>query len=444
MSEELKHKIYSATDCISEQTLFDYIDNKLNAKEQHLVEKHLLDCDLCSDALEGLELLKDRNRITTINLKINERIISIPKKENKIIFFNFKTITSIAAAVALLIGGVFLFNQFASKEMKESDVAELKKESPPPPPPVTINDAVSATISDSAHLKQAESITTKNTTIQFETTKKTQQQIAITEEQKPDTYYKNSISSSEGTSAKTGIKTGDAITQTDENKETNIPVETSAQKSGLLEKEKDMAIDETKKAEEKNENTNVTSLAQTPAPAQKKADDYSVADKKTEKTSKNNRYQSDTKGKDKAAKEPAYGAVAGNAGYATQDIIADQENSKTAQARAETNQNSIADSTIIFRNGEPRFPGGNDSLMIFIKKNFVYPTNNFKWNSSMGTKIIVEFTIDTKGNVLDPKIKQGINPELNEKAIELVKKMPKWIPVSKPVKYVLPIRLDFK
>src|ERR1035437_2859758 len=115
MSEELKHKIYSATDCISEQTLFDYIDNKLNAKEQHLVEKHLLDCDLCSDALEGLELLKDRNQITTINQKINARVIFIPKKENKITFFNFKTITSIAAAVALLIGGVFLFNQFAPK-----------------------------------------------------------------------------------------------------------------------------------------------------------------------------------------------------------------------------------------------------------------------------------------------------------------------------------------
>lgn len=443
MSEELKHKIYSATDCISEQTMFDYIDNKLNAKEQHIVEKHLLDCDLCSDALEGIELLKDRNRITTINLKINERIISIPKKENKIIFFNFKTITSIAAAVALLIGGVFLFNQFASKEMKESDVAELKKESPPPPPPVTINDAVSGTVSDSKSLKQPESITTKNTAIQFETTSKTQQQIALAEEQKPDSYYKNSISSSEGVPVNTA-KTGNAITQTDENMEINIPAESSNSKVDLLEREKDLTIDETKKAEEKNENTNVTSFAQAPTPAQKNADDYSVADKKTEKVSKNNRYQSDTKGKDKAAKEPAYGVVAGNAGYATQDVIADQENSKAVQTRAESNQNLIADSTIVFRNGEPQFPGGSDSLTAFIKKNFVYPTNNFKWNSSMGTKIVVEFTIDTKGNILDPKIKQGINTELNEKAIEMVKKMPKWIPVSKPVKYVLPIRLDLK
>ena len=442
MSEELKYKIYSPTDCISEQTMFDYINNKLNAKEQHLVEKHLLNCDLCSDALEGLELLKNRNRIATINQKINERLISIPKKGNKIIFFNFKTITSIAAAVALLIGGVFLFNQFTSKEMKESDVAELKKESPSPTPK-TVNDAVSGTVSDSKSLKQPESITTKNTAIQFETTSKTQQQIALAEEQKPDSYYKNSISSGEGVPVNTA-KTGNAITQTDENMEINIPAESSNSKVDLLEREKDLTIDETKKAEEKNENTNVTSFAQAPTPAQKNADDYSVADKKTEKVSKNNRYQCDTKGKDKAAKEPAYGVIAGNAGYTTQDVIADQENSKAVQTRAESNQNLIADSTIVFRNGEPQFPGGSDSLTAFIKKNFVYPTNNFKWNSSMGTKIVVEFTIDTKGNILDPKIKQGINTELNEKAIEMVKKMPKWIPVSKPVKYILPIRLNLK
>ena len=98
MSEELKHKIYSATECISEQKMFDYIDNKLNAKEQHLVEKHLLDCDLCSDALEGLTLLKNRKRIATVHQKISERIIPISKQESKIIFFNFKTITSIAAS----------------------------------------------------------------------------------------------------------------------------------------------------------------------------------------------------------------------------------------------------------------------------------------------------------------------------------------------------------
>ena len=66
MSDSLKHKIFIRTDCVSEQTMFDYIDKKLSAKESHSVEKHLLHCELCSDALEGLELTKTRTRIAAI------------------------------------------------------------------------------------------------------------------------------------------------------------------------------------------------------------------------------------------------------------------------------------------------------------------------------------------------------------------------------------------
>ena len=81
MSKDLKHTIYNPTDCLSEKMLFDYIDNKLNQKERHIVEKHLLDCEMCSDALEGLEMVTDRNRITLIKEAINKQILESTKKE---------------------------------------------------------------------------------------------------------------------------------------------------------------------------------------------------------------------------------------------------------------------------------------------------------------------------------------------------------------------------
>ena len=91
MSEELKYKLYTSGDCIPEKVLFDYIDEKLSPKEQHYVEKHLLDCDLCSDALEGLQLLRDRTRIQTINetilKKINQperKIVSLDRKSTRL------------------------------------------------------------------------------------------------------------------------------------------------------------------------------------------------------------------------------------------------------------------------------------------------------------------------------------------------------------------------
>ena len=84
MSDSLKHIIFTETDCISEQTMFDYIDNKLSAKERHIVEKHMLDCELCSDAMEGLEIVRDRNRISIINKTVDELISPIEKKERRL------------------------------------------------------------------------------------------------------------------------------------------------------------------------------------------------------------------------------------------------------------------------------------------------------------------------------------------------------------------------
>ena len=46
--------IFVPSGCISVEQLFNYQNKKLSKKEMHEVEKHLLDCQLCSDALEGL------------------------------------------------------------------------------------------------------------------------------------------------------------------------------------------------------------------------------------------------------------------------------------------------------------------------------------------------------------------------------------------------------
>lgn len=44
--------------CISEKMLLEYAHGELDANQEHLVERHLIDCELCTDALEGLMLIK--------------------------------------------------------------------------------------------------------------------------------------------------------------------------------------------------------------------------------------------------------------------------------------------------------------------------------------------------------------------------------------------------
>ena len=148
MSEELKHKLFDTADCISEQTMFDYIDNRLSPKECHLVEKHLLDCELCSDALEGLRMVKDRGRISFAKNEIAKKVFPDEKKETKIILFNFRVITGIAAALVLLIGVVFYFQQFTKKEAEQNEVALNKPEAKTDTIPVTTTTAIATEPSD--------------------------------------------------------------------------------------------------------------------------------------------------------------------------------------------------------------------------------------------------------------------------------------------------------
>ena len=62
--------IFQHTDCLSEETLLNYLSDKLSDAEKHEAEKHLIDCEMCSDAAEGLSMIAD-NRKKSENVKFN-------------------------------------------------------------------------------------------------------------------------------------------------------------------------------------------------------------------------------------------------------------------------------------------------------------------------------------------------------------------------------------
>ena len=66
-------------DCLTEQQLLDYVYGNLSFEEQHHVEKHLLSCDLCDEAVEGLSLIKEENTQKIIPI-IQQNINEITKK----------------------------------------------------------------------------------------------------------------------------------------------------------------------------------------------------------------------------------------------------------------------------------------------------------------------------------------------------------------------------
>ncbi len=61
MSE--KWDIFADTRCPSLEVLNRYLDDGLDLKNQQQLEQHMLDCPMCTDALEGLNLVEDRTQL---------------------------------------------------------------------------------------------------------------------------------------------------------------------------------------------------------------------------------------------------------------------------------------------------------------------------------------------------------------------------------------------
>lgn len=90
----------------------------------------------------------------------------------------------------------------------------------------------------------------------------------------------------------------------------------------------------------------------------------------------------------------------------------------------------------------PEYPGGYSALMRFIAQNLKYPVA--AQQAKIQGRVIVQFVIDTEGNVTAPKILQGVDPLLDAEAIRLTTIMPKWRPGREKgevvnVKYTVPL-----
>ncbi len=55
--------IFTETACPTQDQLLAYVQGKLSPEERHEVELHLADCELCSEAVEGLSAIREKEQI---------------------------------------------------------------------------------------------------------------------------------------------------------------------------------------------------------------------------------------------------------------------------------------------------------------------------------------------------------------------------------------------
>lgn len=437
MSKKLEHIIYNSSECIPEQTMFDYIDKQLSPKQEHEVEKHLLDCELCSDALEGLSITANRTKIAEIRNAVDNHLSNIiQKQETKVVSINIKTVFAIAASVILLIGSVFLFNLFFSSKMEMNDVAfNTAKEITPE------ESAAPATISDS------NSILSEYNSEKLPTEGESKGQ--NDQEQAKSKYQTivstgNSVAESpiEGLASTVTVADEVAVADREENEykktEKNPPLDDS--KAGA---KQDMTgeVDASKNNSFAWTTTSAPKANQEIEVKEKEVTLNRVAKSKAEKKSEDKKIST--------KQEPAYDqTLAGSPPSSVSQKDLDNNSFEDQKSLEENNNKFYADSTFLITDEKPEYPGGEMEMTKYIFKNLKYP-NGISEQSISSTKIYVEFVVTKEGKIKDAKVKKGINPELDKEALRVINSMPQWKPGKqngKPVnvKMVIPIQLEFK
>lgn len=74
----------------------------------------------------------------------------------------------------------------------------------------------------------------------------------------------------------------------------------------------------------------------------------------------------------------------------------------------------------------PEFPGGDEARMKFLQDNIVYPS--VAKSAGIEGTVIVGFVVERDGSITNVKILRGKAQSIDEEAIRVAKKMPKWKP----------------
>ncbi len=103
--------------------------------------------------------------------------------------------------------------------------------------------------------------------------------------------------------------------------------------------------------------------------------------------------------------------------------------------------------TVLIPDLMPEFNGGEEAMLLFIRKNVKYPEYE-KENGNSG-RVVVQFVVQKDGTIRDIKIRRSAGPYFDHAAMEVVRKMPRWNPGRNrggpvDVHFFLPIRFELR
>lgn len=113
-----KPEAHITTNCPQHQKLVQYAFGELKNSENHIIERHLLNCTMCDDVVEGLRKFNSKEQYEATVKAVNERLHIDKLATSRIPYL------SIAAGIALLVGLTIFFTQQNKKEQLVENIAK--------------------------------------------------------------------------------------------------------------------------------------------------------------------------------------------------------------------------------------------------------------------------------------------------------------------------------
>ncbi|WP_143097770.1 anti-sigma factor [Chitinophaga sp. CF118] len=105
MKEEY-NDLFTTTQCPAQQELLDYVQGRLSPEKQHEVELHLADCELCSEAVEGLAAFRQKEQIPGMLKQMKKQVLrklrTRKRRKDQVAYFTQLAIIALVILFILL------------------------------------------------------------------------------------------------------------------------------------------------------------------------------------------------------------------------------------------------------------------------------------------------------------------------------------------------------
>jgi len=471
----------------SDDFLLKYLNDELSDADSAALEKHLLECDVCSDHLDGLLMMDNPSDIAFVAADLNSIIDKKTKTKRRLLGMEPSTFRAIAAIFLLLtISGAYILidNLINNNKITELEgISNVEEES-----------------TQQKTLRNLEQNKSKDLDAEHmiaDVPELDQEQLSILDSKSMEQYFPDEIIDFD----KEIIVEEEIIEKQDvEELDEVANIEKSTSASGSFETETITSKDQLYEGfivDENQQNRTVGGISVNEIAG----DDITTVSTSTEKESKrsfwrfnrnNNRRESsvametgekqeynDNSGNTVATssaninKESETHTNINNAPVVISDMTVEDLENESAELElvaendiviiedsqdkiidvdyaiidfAETEEESIEPIAFALIEEKPQYPGGDTAMFKFITDNFQVSEVQ---ESQIGGKIFVQFVIESTGKVSNVKIARGIDPYLDQEALRVVKSMPNWIPGKQrgktvPVSFILPINIELE